>query len=174
MYRTPSRDVLHLCICRKDSGVLSFEQGLEGVGDVAQQLGSFIVGEAQLAAALIGHGHLHAYRIFCTRAELGHIGAACHYYGISAVVYRRYGNPGVFLGHYARIIKKSHGRSISRVMWLAYFPQSGDAHDRLSFIWPRRPLAVYPPTMDEQPLDAGILDLATHKACGTTHCCAAR
>jgi len=28
--------------------------------------------------------------------------------------------------------------------------------------------------MDEQPLDAGILDLATHKACGTTHCCAAR
>jgi len=27
-------------------------------------------------------------------------------------------------------------------------------------------VAVYPPTMDEQPLDAGILDLATHKACG--------
>jgi len=27
--------------------------------------------------------------------------------------------------------------------------------------------AVYPPAMDEQPLNAGILDLATHKTCGT-------
>jgi len=27
--------------------------------------------------------------------------------------------------------------------------------------------AVYPPAMGEQPLNAGILDLATHKACGT-------
>lgn len=27
--------------------------------------------------------------------------------------------------------------------------------------------AVYPPAMDEQPLDAGILDLATHWTCGT-------
>ena len=31
------------------------------------------------------------------------------------------------------------------------------------------PYAVYPPTMDEQPLNAGILDLATHKTCGTTY-----
>ena len=29
-----------------------------------------------------------------------------------------------------------------------------------------RAIAVYPPAMDEQPLNAGILDLATHKACG--------
>ena len=27
-------------------------------------------------------------------------------------------------------------------------------------------LAVYPPAMDEQPLNAGIFDLATHKVCG--------
>jgi hypothetical protein len=31
----------------------------------------------------------------------------------------------------------------------------------------RRSLAVYPPTMDEQSLNAGVLDLATHKTCGT-------
>jgi len=30
----------------------------------------------------------------------------------------------------------------------------------------RRSLAVYPPTMDEQSLNAGVLDLATHKTCG--------
>ena len=37
---------------------------------------------------------------------------------------------------------------------------------RLSFICPVHcctDIAVYPPTMDEQPLDAGILDLATHR-----------
>ena len=28
--------------------------------------------------------------------------------------------------------------------------------------------AAYPPAMDEQPLDAGILGLATHKVCGMT------
>ena len=29
----------------------------------------------------------------------------------------------------------------------------------------RRAIAVYPPTMDEQPLDAGIFDLATRRKC---------
>ncbi len=29
-------------------------------------------------------------------------------------------------------------------------------------------VAVYPPTMGEQPLNAGILDLATHEVCGAT------
>jgi len=29
--------------------------------------------------------------------------------------------------------------------------------------------AVYPPAMDEQSLNAGILDLATHQACGIPH-----
>ena len=43
--------------------------------------------------------------------------------------------------------------------------------------WPRtgaRSVAVYPPAMGEQPLNAGILDLATHKTCGTPHRCGAR
>lgn len=31
----------------------------------------------------------------------------------------------------------------------------------------RRAIAVYPPTMDEQPLDAGIFDLATRRKCGS-------
>ena len=30
-------------------------------------------------------------------------------------------------------------------------------------------IAVYPPAMDEQPLNAGILDLATHKTCGALY-----
>ena len=30
-------------------------------------------------------------------------------------------------------------------------------------------LAAYPPTMGEQPLNAGILGLATHKACGAAY-----
>ncbi|WP_418986950.1 hypothetical protein, partial [Bacteroides heparinolyticus] len=30
-------------------------------------------------------------------------------------------------------------------------------------------IAVYPPAMGEQPLNAGILDLATHKTCGTEY-----
>ena len=30
-------------------------------------------------------------------------------------------------------------------------------------------IAVYPPPMGEQPLNGGILDLATHKACGMTY-----
>ena len=41
----------------------------------------------------------------------------------------------------------------------------------LTDVLPRRLyVAVYPSTMDEQPLDADILDLATHKMCGTTCC----
>ncbi len=32
-----------------------------------------------------------------------------------------------------------------------------------------RSVAVYPPAVDEQPLDAGILDLATRKTCGTEY-----
>ena len=35
-------------------------------------------------------------------------------------------------------------------------------------------LAVYPPAMDEQPLNAGILDLATHRLCGTPYRCGVR
>ena len=35
------------------------------------------------------------------------------------------------------------------------------------YIAPEREVAAYPPAMDEQPLDAGILDLATHRWCGT-------
>ena len=35
-------------------------------------------------------------------------------------------------------------------------------------------LAAYPPTMGEQPLNAGILDLATHKTCGIPYCCGTR
>ena len=34
--------------------------------------------------------------------------------------------------------------------------------------------AVYPPAMGEQPLNAGILDLAAHETCGALHCCLAR
>ncbi len=35
-------------------------------------------------------------------------------------------------------------------------------------------LAAYPPTMDEQSLNVGILGLATHKTCGMPHCCDTR
>ena len=40
----------------------------------------------------------------------------------------------------------------------------------LSFICPTHccdDIAFYPPTMDEQPLNAGIHELATHRWCGT-------
>lgn len=55
-------------------------------------------------------------------------------------------------------------------MWCAGFPQAEFEAPSVIYLERRSaPLAVYPPAMDEQPLNAGILDLATHKACGTEY-----
>ena len=51
------------------------------------------------------------------------------------------------------------------------------ARERLSFISTlchHRALAVYPPASGEQPYNAGIHNLTTHKTYGTLHCCKAR
>ena len=57
-----------------------------------------------------------------------------------------------------------------------YFPIKGDAttfrhlsEQCVATLLETRVSALYPPAMDEQPLNAGILELATHKACGTRY-----
>ena len=55
--------------------------------------------------------------------------------------------------------------------------ERGDNSSRPSFICGAALTAseaVYPPAMGEQPLNAGVLDLATHKTCGTPCCHDAR